>query len=826
MSVYSGLDGRNKLVHELIDAYTSQDAPDVTFIQAGCGQGKSYITEQVVKNIENVEKIKVYYNQDDEIVPASHSSFLRTHNLNSLSISGGVNAFSFGIGLGWEKDYSSYAKIRNILSLKLQNNILICINNISDVSDELRFLITCIIKNIHMLKKEFGKNIFLLITDTQDIFKDVIYKNTNSYNIIELPPYSINDTNRYIIDRGIVQNISEENLSHIYELSQGNLDIVDFLYQEFIIEENKNLPTLQDVVAKRMAIIKSHGEKCDIEEKKIENIVFSASLALKKFTALFLKDISQENISDVEIGLDIAQKDSLMEKDFKKYYGFISANIQRYIAQITIEKHESLLISYYNYYTQSEQDEYFFRAYYIYKYLGRISTLSFSLFMLSYSVARKIEDEFTIRKIDDILSNRSVDESYLSLYDTIKNYYDVLHTDISLEKITQNYRIIKKYEWELPVIAELTCEYFHYIYRHTKLETPMCRNVLNDCINYAMNELTIDTSDVDMIKPIDETILRLKIIYEIAPCVLDHLNDYDKFMGLYNKSRELSNSNNFRQNGIGKYIENVFNRKAFLFANQAACSIYYQKARKYFSSNEIWVEYYITLICQAGTDIVIQEFGEAIQLCNSAEEGAHSKDINLPQIEKLHNNRIIAEFLQGEQNYKSPGKAITYARSALRKLKKLLTNEACATQFVIYTNICSLSLYIENDKQYIKYKNKLERLYKCKDISDVQDETIDDFYRYYFAWFELYRKINSNQWEKAKRSIDQLDNFIPALFRKQEIFWSEKNNAVKYLINQKVSLSAYDFCNNLVKPKRNEQVLSKFFYRGLMLSDLQYTSYF
>lgn len=120
MSVYSGLDGRNKLVHELIDAFTSQDAPDVTFIQAGCGQGKSYITEQVVKNIENVEKIKVYYNQDDEIVPASHSSFLRTHNLNSLSISGGANAFSFGIGLGWENDYSSYAKIRNILSLKLQ----------------------------------------------------------------------------------------------------------------------------------------------------------------------------------------------------------------------------------------------------------------------------------------------------------------------------------------------------------------------------------------------------------------------------------------------------------------------------------------------------------------------------------------------------------------------------------------------------------------------------------------------------------------------------------------------------------------------------------
>ena len=73
--------------------------------------------------------------------------------------------------------------------------------------------------------------------------------------------------------------------------------------------------------------------------------------------------------------------------------------------------------------------------------------------------------------------------------------------------------------------------------------------------------------------------------------------------------------------------------------------------------------------------------------------------------------------------------------------------------------------------------------------------------------------------------MNQLDDFVPALFRKQEIFWNEKNDAVKQLINNKETISAYNFCHNLVKTKRTEQVLSKFFYRGLMLSDLQYTSY-
>ena len=300
---------------------------------------------------------------------------------------------------------------------------------------------------------------------------------------------------------------------------------------------------------------------------------------------------------------------------------------------------------------------------------------------------------------------------------------------------------------------------------------------------------------------------------------------YNKFKKLYNKSQELSYSKNVRQHGIGEYVENVFNRKAFLFANQAACNIYYEKAKSYFARNEIWVEYYITLVCQAGTDIVIQEFDEAIELCQTAVFEANQRDIKIPQIEKLYNNQIIAEFLLAEQDAKTPQKTISFAKKAIKELRDLLTGEKNATQFVIYTNICSLYLYSNNDKQYVTYKRKLEKLYECEDISNVADESIDDFYRYYFSWFELYRKINSCNWEDAWHYVNQLDDFVPALFRKQEIFWNEKNDAVKQLINNKETISAYNFCHNLVKTKRTEQVLSKFFCRGLMLSDLQYTSY-
>ena len=179
---------------------------------------------------------------------------------------------------------------------------------------------------------------------------------------------------------------------------------MDFLYEEFLVNENGYISTMQDVVTKRISTIKSQCEKHEISGKKMETIVFAASLALKKFSAQFLREIVAEKIEDVKDWLDIAKNEALLEKDLKNYYSFISADIQNYIAKITMERHEEILITYYKFYTLNEQDEYYFRAYYMYKYIGGISSLSFSLFILSYSAARKMEDDLKIRKIENILA--------------------------------------------------------------------------------------------------------------------------------------------------------------------------------------------------------------------------------------------------------------------------------------------------------------------------------------------------------------------------------------------------------------------------------------
>ena len=821
METYEGLDGRNTLIAALKEKYYTKSAESIILIQASRGQGKSYVINKLIDEISHKE-FTVFLNYEDELRTTGICEKIK--RLNAIGLSGGVAGVSIGFSVGWSNPSSQYEKIRSMLASYLKKDVLICVDNIENVSDELRFLVIQIIGNIKRLENDYRKKIFVLITSTLDIYNDNISKYDISKKIIKLPKYALSDMKKFFKLQKKLINADNEK---IYTLCQGNLNLADFIYNEMCIENNGYLDTLSDVVNRRLAILKVQGEQKELSSNDMEDIIFSASLAIKKITAQLLNNIVEKQVPLITLGLDIACEEYLLEKDLKRYYVFISDEIQEYIAKLSIERREDLLLSYYNYYTQNEPDEYYIRAHYIYIYQEHLNDLSEALFLLAYSFAQKMSDDQKIKMIEKIFSSANVEENRRSHFEKIKKFYDDIANESDWSKIIFDYEELENSYLDMTVLAEVSCEYFGLLYRKTPMNTPTASRILNKCIGYAENELIIDSAEIDGIYQIDEKILRLKIIYDIAPCVLDQRNDYDTFQKLYNLSKSLNSSNiNKKQKSLGEYIENVFNRKAFLFVNQASCDIYYEKAKRYFGRHGIWLEYYITLVCQAGTYIVIQEFEKAIQICQTVRKECDERHILLPQVEKLYNNEAIAAFLLAEQQSGTMKKAQSASKKTLSELKKLINKEANATQFVIYTNICSLCLYIDDRKQYYKYKGIFEKIYKCKNLADITDESIDDFYRYYFAWFELYCALNDGNWDDAKKIADSLNNFVPALFRKQEIFWEKKLDAVKELIRNKEKKNAYDFCNNLVQTKRQEQMLSKFFYRGLMLSDLQYTSYF
>ena len=174
----------------------------------------------------------------------------------------------------------------------------------------------------------------------------------------------------------------------------------------------------------------------------------------------------------------------------------------------------------------------------------------------------------------------------------------------------------------------------------------------------------------------------------------------------------------------------------------------------------------------------------------------------------------------------SKSEAIEYGNIMSQKLYKKSTKLLSSpSKNVILTNVASLALYSNNIELYLKAKYDLEKSLNCLDASNVLDPNINDFYRYHFAWFEIFYNMLNGHWKKAENILLQISDFVPALFQQTETIIKEKNKYAKDLIAQKQSVDGYDFCNSLVKSINSRSLYNRLYYRGLPLSDLQYTSY-
>ncbi|MBP3617720.1 MAG: hypothetical protein J6J38_06760 [Lachnospiraceae bacterium] len=821
--VYNGLLSRAKLAEELAKQYIEKNAPSVACISGKRGTGKSFVMDTLLNKLKDEHTITIYKSFGDGFVKFGSGS--SKSKINSVSFSAGTPLFALGLGIGWDNNDNDYIRLRNRLSKILVSDVLFGVDDFMDADSEVKKMIMLISKNLERLQKEFKVTINLLITNIDSDYMPFL----GSKKVFEymLGKYEVSDVSDFLHQKYKLIVAQEEDVLSIYRICGGNLKLVEFIYEEKYICDKEYLNAIEQIVKRRIEQLKESGKKEKLNEDELEAVIYSASLSVKKFTTQILAEVVNQEHTTVYRELDLAQEERFLTRDYNDYYEFFSFEIKSQIEKQTIQKRKDWLLSYYNYYTKNEQDEYYYRAYYLMKYQEKVTLASFTLFMLAYSSAWEMHDFSTIEKIKQQFQKANISEAYEDLFNSIEEFYSALSFNKDYDEVQKKYDSIDKDELDIPLKAELTRAFFHYLYINTNMSTSKELLVLEQCKEYALTEVCVDIRGIDLITPTDETVIRLRIIYDIAPCILDCLNQYESFHLLYEKSKELTRCSSCSRNGhnIGNYIENVFNRKAFLFVNQTQCDIYYHKAKKFFKENEIWDEYCITLVCEAGTDIVIQRYNEAISCCNKAISVCEEKNIQLPLMEKLYNNRIVATFLAEEGNTQNQKKLSSAAKKAIKELKQLLMSRQCATEYVILTNICSLSLYCDNDKQYLLYKKKFEKLYGCQDISNIDDLNIDDFYRYYFSWFELYRNIRNECWSKAEILCTKLDGFVPALFRKQDVFWEQKIAAAKQLIKSKQSITAYDFCNNLVKCTQREKSLAYFFHRGLMLSDLQYTSY-
>lgn len=830
--IINGFSNRDKLIERLVDSYNNKTAPEIILLTGPAGSGKSFVPNNVVKKCEKISRMRSYINRGDSFVSPSAVGNMPKLRVDNLSLSASFLYMSAGLEVGAHREESQYNHLKALLRSFQNHRFLFCLDGLSSAHSQVKSMAQLLLSHREDLERALSSKVYFLVTDTSDTMFLSMGSGAERITHFELSPYDSDDILEYLKSRHLellITDTVKQNILQIQKISGGNLYLADFLFVDLTFQNKDYFAALEYVIKRRLAKLKADGLNKEISESDMEDIILSSSLAIQPFTTTEISSITNRNDNTVANSLDIAKEEAFLDKSLDCFYDFPCYQIKSALEKQSIEKRRERLLHYYQYYTVNEQDEYYIRAFYLIKYYRAIGPQAFALLGLAYTSRFSSIDFDLLSKIDDAINKYGTAEQKED-FQEIKDFYEMIVKSPDtqdLQGLHSAYLRLKRKGFDVPLKAELSRAYFHYLYRTHSPYNQDLKLLFEECLSYANHEILLtDSVNPIKLKPMDETIVRLNIIYTVAPYLLDVLNRDDEFTELYKLSLSLSNACSSKSaKGLGQYIENVFNRKAFLFVNQTQCTPYYERAKSYFSRNQIWDEMCLTLVCQAGTDIVIQQYDDAQELCKQAQEIADHYGITLPQPEKLQNNFLIAEFLQAEAQAKSEKVCLTKARQTFSKLKKLLHKKPCATEFVILTNICSLCLYSGNDQQYLKYKAMLERQMTCKDVSDVSDLDIDDFYRYYFAWFEVFRMIRDGNWEMAEQLSQSVHGFIPALFKKQEKFWEMKDQALADVIRKRISMSAYDFCHNLVHVNRKENTLSRFFFRGLMLSDLQYTSY-
>lgn len=831
--IYKNISGRSELINKLVNNYMNSSASDVSIVLGNHGSGKSYVLFEVIRKIQNNldRSIQIYIPDEDKLSLQNNSSDISIDSVEaSISL-----PLRWGIGIdvaasaSRKNNESQFNHIYNLLKKRFSSDILICIPKYSEQDNKIKLLVRILVENLQRLKKIFKHKMFFLISNLDGLCLND-FMECSTIDKILLEDYEEKDIWQYLIEKHkfvLDETDVKEKLKQIKKICASNLKLVDFLYVDFVEQNLDFFRALDSVVSYRLNQLKKDGTERNVSEYDMEDIILTSSISLKNFGSHEIAMITAKQTDTVRQSLLLAQKQIILEQNSLHFYKFTCEEIQTILRKELILRNRERYLDYYNYYSMQEQDQYYLRAYYLWAYNSCIKDEIFALLMLAYSNALCFNDLAQIIKIEKMIYEDQ-NSRFSADYNAIRSFYNMLGKEsVDYLKLKSIYLNLQKDYFDIALKAELARAIFHFMFKHFQPWDLELKRILNQIVQYVMEDIYLSLSEYPIkIISIDETVLRLRLIYDISPFVLDSINDIHLFQKLYDLSHKLSSNVCISQSSrsIAKYMENVFNRKAFLFVNQMQCNIFYDKAKKYFYDNNIWDEYCITLICEAGTDIVIQKYEEALHCCRKAKRISLEKDVLIPQPEKLMNNIIIADFFRYEQTHSSK-ECFIYSQKAAKKLRKYLHRRPCATEFVIITNICSLFLYSGNIYEYCSYKRYLERLMCCDDVSNINDEDIDDFYRYYFAWFETYKYILKEEWEQAEKIAYNLEGFVPSLFKKQEVFWDKKLLALKEIITVQRKVNGYDFCKNLVPLKRRASELAVFFCRGLMLSDIQYTSY-
>lgn len=805
---------RSNIIKQVVNKINSCPSNFFCFVGKN-GTGKKFVLEKVENLLKN--KFKIYKIVGDSIFEKREKIFI--HNL-SFSFSLG-NFVALSLTASKNENTKVNYIISNLKTLSFKKNIMISAADYDILDPVSRDFLYVLISNKNIIESKLKQKITVIITSNYNYF----YGKFNT-NLIEFPDYSKEDLKKYLVQylHYFEFEVTPEKLSKLFALCGTNLNLVNF-YHKCIFDDDITIDdSIEALIDQKLNYYIIAGQKYNLSKSVLRDIMYVSSLSVNLLFPRMISDVIHKDEGDINNGFSCATEEYFFKKlndDIYALpnYSFVSDEIKRCLLKTALCEYRVQLINYYNFMSRCMGDEYFERAEYLFNYFETINEYVFTLLILSLSKSFLLNDDITKEKIN-IYINKHADNNINKLYSLIFEAYS--------EYYAKNYKrsldLLKKLDYST-MNAILSTELRRMLFKSGELgyctSKVEMRQLVTQLYNYIERDLTL--VDLQGFEDIDEKILSLRIIFDIAPYVLDVRNDKELFSKLYDKSLLIVNyiDKNFLKKSFSHYVLNVFNRKAFLFATPDVALLYYEEAAAYFRENKIMEQLAITLASKSGIDIALHNYEDSISEIEEALKIINSNNLKIQQIDKIYNNLYIAKFLDYEFNHISVSDIRKYALQVIGKLDNLLSSEANGKNHVILTNLASLSLYINDENRYHKYKFKIETSLKCKDVSNLDDHSINDFYRYHFAWYEFYRNLCHQKWKVCNCIIDKLTGFYPSVFHDIKKM-NARIESARFLVNNKMIPNVREYCINFLKYSNSP--IEDYESRGLLLSDLQFTS--
>lgn len=782
------------------------------------GVGKEYVIDLVENKL--YKKFKLYRIIGDNI----YGKQIGLPKLNiTLEASVSIRELA-GLALSVEKNDSTKINyvIASLKSATLKKNLLLTAVNFENLSSEGREFLSILINNHDFIEMRTKKKIAIVFTSRDDCSLESL-----QIKKVRFQNYTPSDIRDYL--QGTLncpkEQLTTDKLQQIYKLCGTNLDLVGSYYK-YILESDAPC-SIDAIVDQKKNYYISSGCKYNLSRNDLESILFIAADSISCFTPHMIYHIEEKlDVDNVERGVRCAEEAHFFELDspatrvVHDAYLFISNAEKAILCNRSQLNRKNVCLKYYNYLSIYAEEEYFVRAQYIFHYFGELTDEVFSLLVLALGKAHMMADSICVNKTLAFVRDRGCYNEQKEVFEQINEAYNKHYQ----QKYKCSSDILRHLNFEtLPILAAIEVrrldfkngELGHFYQRQDmKIKIMILKTYVDKGI-FLFHDTAFGFQE--------EHMLELRIIFDIAPYVLDVQNDVETFNKLYDKSLVIQKSidKSAVKRSYSEYIINIFNRKAFLFAPPSTALVYYEQAEAYFRKAKIDSELAITLASKAGINISLRRYGQARKALEESLRIIDENKLTIQQKEKIYNNLYLVDFLEFEEKENCIECVQNYATTTIAKLEKLLSSRPCGKNHVILTNIASLYLYNEDIPGYIATKKKIQRSLDCNDVSDVLDETINDFYRYHFAWFEFYRSLVAHNWEKCALQLDQLKGFYPSIFhdtRKMEL----RVIAGENLVNNRFVPSVRDYCINFLKYSNKP---ADYVSRGLLLSDLQFTSF-